>query len=702
MTQTVTVDEVLSAGRGGGAIFRAILDDGRKVRIVADRNLMPRPPVPGEVWRIGGVIRRDQIHGSQVHAREAALDRPSGRLLVGALARNPAFPNIGPIRAQQLWDALGEDLVRALDEGDFKAIATVLEPTHARTVVEGWKSISVAADLYGWLDRHGLGPRLAKRLIDIYGHETIAKLEENPYRLLAFSSWAEADRIARSLGVRTDDRLRLVAAAEAAVYRRLNHSHTWTGEEELTAIAGQILGCGNFTAAIEAAVADCALVQVDGGLQGLGPWSMERFIAQRTAAMLSAGWRARQPRFSSADEANALCDRLDVCQAGEGLLRLNAGQREAVLMALSTPLAVLAGGAGVGKTTALRAIHRLAEHGMRPIWQMALSGRAAKRMEEATARTAMTIAAFLTRAGAGEIDLEADWLLIIDEASMLDLPTLYRILRLMRPGHGLLLVGDPGQLPPIGFGLTFHALAANDLIPRVELTEVHRQAASTGIPQASAAIREGRAPSFMEFDGRRPGVSFIDITIGGVASAVIDLVDGLGGVGEVQIVGAIKHGPGGVRTLNAAFHDRVGDTSELDFGGFAVGEPVMWTRNDYNLGLRNGSLGRVIGISETLDVLWDDGARIPLTTDLLQHLDHAYAITCHKAQGSQFRRVIVPVFKNRLLDRTLLYTAVTRAQEQVVLVGDRAAFTAAIVEPPMPSRRVTAIEFHLRNGGLIH
>lgn len=700
MTRTVIIDEVLSAGKGGGAIFRAILDDGRKVRIVADRELMPRPPVPGEIWRIGGIIRSHRIHGPQVHAKEAALERPSGRLIVGALARNPNFPNIGPVRAQQLWDALGEDLARALDEGDFKAIATVLEPTHARTVVDGWKRISVAAELYAWLDRHGLNPRLAARLIDIYGHETIAKLEENPYRLLAFSSWAEADRIARSLGIRNDDRRRLVAAAEAAAYRRLDLSHTWTGEDELTAFAGQILGAGNANAAIEAAVADCALVQIDGGLQGIGPWSMERFIAERVAAMLSAGWLTRQPRLGSTDAANALWDRLDACQAGEGLLQLNVGQREAVLMALSTPLAVLAGGAGVGKTTALRAIHRLAESGMRPIWQMALSGRAAKRMEEATGRPATTIAGFLAKAGAGDIDLQADWLLIIDEASMLDLPTLYRILRLMRPGHGLLLVGDPGQLPPIGFGLTFHALAASDLIPRVELTEVHRQAASTGIPQASAAIREGRAPSLVEFGGRRPGVSFIDVAAGGAASAVLDLVDRLGGVGKVQVVGAIKQGPGGVRTLNAAFHALVGDTSNL--GSFAVGEPVLWTRNDYDLGLRNGSLGQVVGVSETLDVLWDDGARIPLTADLLQYLDHAYAITCHKAQGSQFRRVIVPVFKNRLLDRTLLYTAVTRAQEQVVLVGDRAAFTAAIMEPPMPSRRVTAIEFHLRNGGLIH
>jgi exodeoxyribonuclease V alpha subunit len=126
-------------------------------------------------------------------------------------------------------------------------------------------------------------------------------------------------------------------------------------------------------------------------------------------------------------------------------------------------------------------------------------------IEEATGQPVTTIAAFLAAVAAGNVDPKAEWLLIVDEASMLDLPTLYRILRPMRPGQGLLLVGDPGQLPPIGFGLTFHAMAESDLIPRVELTEVHRQAASTGIPQTSRAIREGRLPDFLAFEGRGPG-----------------------------------------------------------------------------------------------------------------------------------------------------------------------------------------------------
>jgi exodeoxyribonuclease V alpha subunit len=693
MTQAVTIDDVISAGRSGGAIFRAITEDGKKLRILADRTLMPRAPLPGEVWHIGGTIRRHPVHGKQVYADTATLQRPSGRLIVDALARSRAFPGIGPNRARLLWETFGEELIQALDAGEHGRLAAVIGDPLAKVLVDGWKTMAVEAALYSWLDRHGLSPRLARRLIDVYGTEVIPKVEENPYRLLAFANWSETDRLARTLDVALNDPRRLVAAAEAACYRRLDLSHTWTAEADLSAIAGQIVGGrGLGRQSLELAVRERALVRVDAGLQALGPWSMERFIADRVRAMLRTDWKARQLFLNEPAMLDTLQSLLESFQADERLC-LNTQQAEAALMALTASLSILTGGAGVGKTTTLRTIAHLADRTMRPIWQMALSGRAAKRMEEATDRPATTIAAFLARTASGEIDPGVDWLLVIDEASMLDLPTLYRILRFMQPGHALLLIGDPGQLAPIGFGLTFHALVVNDGIPRVELTEIHRQAATTGIPQASVAIRKGLMPSFVPFVGPAPGISFIDVTPDGLTDTVLELAANLGGFEQVRIVGATKRGNGGVHTLNRAFHLEV--AGKENFGGFCVGEPVLWTRNDYELGLRNGSLGLVLSAVGSLDVAWDDGTIKTLSESMLRDLDHGYAITCHKAQGSQFRRVIVPVFPSRLLDRTLLYTAITRAQEQVVLVGDRSIFANAIAAPPAPDRRMTAMVRHL-------
>ncbi|WP_287849716.1 AAA family ATPase [Acidiphilium sp.] len=692
MTQAVAVEEVLSAG-AIGAIFRGITSEGRTVRIVANRELMPRPPLPGEVWRIGGVIHHHPTYGAQVHAREVSLERPSGRLIVDVMARSASFPGIGRTRAKALWDALGENLYSTVDAGDAVALAPIVGEELAQVVIVGWQVMSIDARMFAWLDRHGLSPRLGRALIDLYGAEVIAKVEENPYRLLALASWAEVDRFALSLGITADDLRRLVAGAEAAVYRRLEDAHTLTAECTLADAAGSLLGGGikQGEQAVGAAIADKALIRLESGIQGLGPWSMERFIAERAADMLSQSWYPEQLRLNGQMDVRQV---LRSSQTGQGL-RLNAGQEEAVIMAMTSPLSVLSGGAGVGKTTALRVIHTAAEQMMRPVWQMALCGRAAKRMEEATSRPATTIARFFGHIAAGDLDLSADWLFIVDESSMLDLPTLYRILRHLRPAHGLLLVGDPGQLPPIGFGLTFHALAVSDLIPRVELTEVHRQAASTGIPQAAQAIRDGRLPDFSHSCEEGSGVAFLDVTPDEIEATIINLVTQLGGSADVQIISAVKNGPAGTRTLNNAFHGLV--VAPSTSAGFAAGEPVIYTRNDYDLGVRNGSLGTVVSTSDhSLTVTWDDGVTNELVGRALADLEHAYAITCHKAQGSQFPRVIMPVFASKLLDRALVYTAITRAQQQVVLVGDRSACMAAIKSPPSSSRRSTAMAQHLR------
>ncbi|MBJ6800432.1 AAA family ATPase [Geomonas propionica] len=690
---TIVVQNVAFAGTSTGAIFTGACADGSVHRLVASRDVMPRPPVVGEVWSVSGVVQTHPVYGRQVVTRKAVLERPSGRLITACLAKSTVFPGIGPKTADQLWRRFGEDIYAMLDKGD-PALFEV--PLHskllARILVSGWQTLALESDTYRWLDRHGAPVSVAEKIADIYQGQAVAKLEDNPYRLLAFCGWEVADRIARSMGVAADDPRRLVAVVDTAVMKMLRNKHTWESEADFLKSAVQIGGLKRQAAAraVELAMADNAVLPVAGGFQGIGPASMERYIADMVAKMAAGEFQASQLSLRFAADRTFLSSFLAAFHETNGL-RLNKAQQDALSMALREPICIVCGGAGVGKTWVLKAFCTASERLARKVYLLALSGRAARRMEEATGHPALTIASFLHRVRQREIVLEDEPVIAVDEASMLDLPISYRLLRHLEPGCRLLLLGDPGQLPPISFGIVFHTLVESAL-PKVELTQVHRQSAATGIPQAAAALRAGVVPGFSAYAGRCAGLQFIDCTPESVQDLLCDLYRDLGGIDEVRILSPVKAGPAGTHAINRAFHQVMAAGVPAGAGGFAVGEPVIWTQNDYDLGLMNGSLGIVVRADGPLVVNWD-GLEVSHTD--LSRMEHAYAITVHKSQGSQFKRVIIPIFNNKLLDRTMVYTAITRAREQVVLLGARSALHKAVTEPPSSSIRRTGLALAL-------
>ncbi len=688
----------LVSGHDGGAIFSGHDTAGTRLRFVADRDRICRAPVVGEVWTLEGESRTHPRYGDQVHVHRATPVEPAGRLIVNFLLRHPAFDGlgIGKAKAARLWAEFGPDLHVALSKGDVAKLSGVLAGDIAQKLVDAWHSVTEEANVVSFLNQHGFDLRLANKVRAVWPTSTLAKLSDNPYRMLAFANWEKVDRAARSLGVAEHDPRRQVAAVEAFLYRRLDAKHTLTPRAILLdGVRGQMQtrSLDVASAAVDQELNEHAVLVTDDSYQPLGAAVMEKVVAGRLREIADGAPGSARNLFST-NLASIMTEAIADFEI-TARLKLNARQRQAVEMAVHQPLGVLTGGAGTGKTAVLRVVHSIAEQVGVPVLQMALSGRAAQRMREATARSASTIAAFLRTSERRTLDSESKPLVIIDEASMLDLPLMYSVVRAI-PSHArLLLVGDPYQLPPIGFGLVFHILAACQSIPRIELVEVHRQAQSSGIPHAAHQIRRGVVPPLPPlppFAGVHAGVSFIEAGKDDVIERILRIRAEWAECSDVQILGVTRRGTSGIRNINTTLHAGASACKpKLDRWGFAEGDPIIYTANDYQKELWNGSLGRIEKIVDSngrQSLLCSlDGIRHEVPAEDFHRIELAYAITVHKSQGSQFNRVIVPVFGSRLLDRTLIYTALTRGVEQVVFVGDRNAFDAAVTALPHSHER---------------
>jgi exodeoxyribonuclease V alpha subunit len=516
------------------------------------------------------------------------------------------------------------------------------------------------------------------------------------------------DAIAHDLlGIENDDPRRLRAAVEEAIYAELDKGHTLCVSATLKRAVTKLLSSPELAArALALARDNNSIVVHEGRYQSAGAWIMERAVAE----FVSAG--IHQPRQSPlfGGDPDELIDRFEQEEAavlGVAGFRLNVAQRTAIKRSFAHGFSVITGGAGTGKTTALNALYALLDTTGLPRFQMALSGRAAKRMREATGERAYTIAGFLKNVSTEAMGPAP--ILILDEASMVDLATMYRLIRRLPAQCRMVLVGDPYQLPPIGSGLVLHCLTRLDAVPVSELTEVKRQSADSAIPAFAKAIRNGVWPEAPSSD--------ITADVAVVPCEDTQLIDAALALYEIdrentQILCATRANPySGFRTISGARCYRYtageGAAPLRAFGqatGFYEGDLLLYTRNDWDRNLQNGLLGRLVeafpeprrvnvteGDVEAIGWVEWEGRRTPLLESDVEWLEHGYAISIHKSQGSQFKRVIVPITRGRLLDRTLVYTAVTRAQHQVILVGDIAAIRQAVTAPPAAHLRRIAL-----------
>jgi exodeoxyribonuclease V alpha subunit len=617
-------------------------------------------------------------------------------------------------------------LVSLIENSDVAALGEIINEQAAELLCLAFARHAIGNTLL-WLDQVGIQRRIGAKVVDFYKHEAQAKIEANPYCLLSFeANWKAVDELAlKRFGVQSDDPRRLEAAIEEALYRGFDKGHTCLPESDVQSRMAKLL---DSTALAKQSLANDAestqFRKIDGFYQATGMHVIERYVAARITQMVAGENELGQVGLFD-QPTGSLQSVLDVLQAFEqaNSISLSQEQRDAVVTSTGAYLSLILGGAGTGKTTVLKALYEVLEElnaGV-TIYQIALAGMAAQRMQQATGRDSMTIAGFLTKIDSSQIPLGA--VVVVDEASMVDVILMHRLLRHLPSGVRLILVGDPSQLPPIGPGLVLHALVGLPSIPQTTLKVVKRQSSASGIPQVAAAIRDHQIPTWHPYLGKSDvGVSFVPCSLLELDKTVELVYKQIGGNGEdfgVEILCTTKANQGGVAHLNTVLHNLYRQDAEpvscfsTEFGvvgattlarlPIKVGDLVMFTKNDYELGLRNGSLGT---ITQALAVTSSDGPccvaefdgiEYELNTTHIQALAHAYAITVHKSQGSQFKRVVVPIRDSRLLDQALIYTAITRGVDQVILVGDEMAALRAIQSPASVATRHVLLHLMLQS-----
>ncbi|PBO31507.1 SF1B family DNA helicase RecD2, partial [Streptomyces albidoflavus] len=638
---------------------------------------------------------------------------------------------IGPRIADRITEHFGVGTLDVI-EADAKRLVEVpgLGPKRTKMIAAAWEEQKAIKEVMVFLQGVGVTTSIAVRIYKKYGDASISVVRNQPYRLAA-DVWGigflTADRIAQAVGIPHDSPDRVKAGLQYALSQSSDQGHVYLPEDRLIADGvkllqvdtGLVIDCLGELAADEEGVVREKVPGPDGEpvtAVYLVPFHRaEVSLAAQLLRLLRAP-DDRMPAFRDVDWEKAL-----------GWLARRTGtelapeQRDAVRLALTEKAAVLTGGPGCGKSFTVRSVVELARAKGAKVVLAAPTGRAAKRLAELTGAEASTVHRLLELRPGGdaaydrERPLDAD-LVVVDEASMLDVLLANKLVKAVAPGAHLLFVGDVDQLPSVGAGEVLRDLLADGgPIPSVRLTRIFRQAQRSGVVTNAHRINAGTPPLtqglndfflFVEDDTEEVGRLTVD-----VAARRVPARFGLDPRRDIQVLAPMHRGPAGAGALNGLLQQAITparpDLPEKRFGGrvFRVGDKVTQIRNNYEKGLNgvfNGTVGVVTALNaeeQRLTVLTDEDEEVPYDFDELDELAHAYAVTIHRSQGSEYPAVVVPVTTSAwmMLQRNLLYTAVTRAKKLVVLVGSRKAIGQA-VRTVSAGRRCTALGHRLLSG----
>lgn len=662
----------------------------------------------GETIKVYGKWVQHPDYGTQFKVETYTAVTPATVNGIEKYLASGLIPGIGPHTAKKLVEKFGLDTLDIIQYNPDRLteVEGIGEKKAAR-IFEAFQEQKELRDIMMFLEQYGIGPAYAVRIYKTYGAGTIAEIKENPYKLAddVFGiGFKMADSVALSMGISKSSEYRIASGTRYVLNQYHGNGHSFVPQEELVKASAAILGVD------EARIEDILLklfidkkivVDTVGDIRAV--YSVPFFKAE-----LGTARRLMQLSYYGIPPLDVDVDKdIEAIEKEDGI-ELAENQRKAVKEAASKGILVITGGPGTGKTTTIKTIIKLFEKKGLDVLLAAPTGRAAKRMQEATGREAKTIHRLLEY-GCGESDEEAFFqknedsplecdAIIIDEVSMIDILLMNNLLKAIAEGTRVVLVGDVDQLPSVGPGNVLRDIIDSGAVPVVRLNEIFRQAESSMIVVNAHKINRGEAPAISPknsdfFFIRRESQEDIVSTILELCCKRLPKFTGLDFYEGIQVLSPMKKGICGVLNLNKELQKVLNPASskknEKTYREvvYRVGDKVMQIKNNYKMkwqsitdfekegeGIFNGDLGTIVSIDnedQYMEVVFDGERMVRYDFSMLDELEHAYALTVHKSQGSEFPVLVMPLTFGPplLLTRNLLYTALTRAKNMVVLVG---------------------------------
>ncbi|MDX3111157.1 SF1B family DNA helicase RecD2 [Nonomuraea angiospora] len=663
----------------------------------------------GESLRLLGRWSSHPRYGRQFEVRSYTTVLPATIQGIRRYLGSGLIKGIGPKMAERIVDHFGTDTLEVIEQQPQRLVEVPgLGPKRTKMIAAAWEEQKIIKEVMIFLQGVGVSTSIAVRIFKQYGESSISVVKTRPYQL-ADDVWGigfkTADTIAQAVGIPHDSPERVKAGLRYTLSQAADDGHCYLPAPNLVADAVKILEvpADLVTTCLE------DLIEAEGAVREpipagdnvvpavyLPPFHRaENSLASGLLSLLRSG-HDRLKTFADVD-----WERAETWLHEQTGAELAPEQRQAVRLALTEKVAVLTGGPGCGKSFTVRSIVLLARAKRAKVILAAPTGRAAKRLAELTGHEATTVHRLLQLRPGGEATfdrdnpLDAD-LVVVDEASMLDLLLANKLVKAVAPGAHLLFVGDVDQLPSVGAGEVLKDLLAADDIPRVRLTQIFRQAQESGVVVNAHRVNTGHHPILQ---GMNDFFLFPCEEAEEIAALTVDVVArriprrfGLDPRRDIQVLAPMHRGAAGAGALNTALQEALTPAREgmpeRRYGGrvFRVGDKITQLRNNYDkgaAGVFNGTVGIVTDIrpdEHKLTVVTDEDEAVDYAFDELDELAHAYAVSIHRSQGSEYPAVVVPLATSAwmMLQRNLLYTAITRAKKLVVIVGSRRALAQAV------------------------
>ncbi len=657
-------------------------------------------PQAGTQVRMEGAWVNDSRYGRQFQMSACDEVLPASTEGIRLYLGSGLIKGVGESVAGRIVDAFGEDTIRILDEEPEKILSVPkIGRKTLQRIVQGWAEHRGVRDLMMFLQPHGITANLAVRIYKHYGPEALEIVKQNPYRLamdVRGIGFISADQAAEKLGFAKDHPLRAQAGVLYTLDKSNDKGHVYMPRDALLTLTSDELE-------IPYELVEYALDELEGeerivqeNLNGEEGVFLRKFFHYESKTAFYLKRLLNSPKSVHFENAAEIVENV----LSQHSLTLAPTQQEAIHTATRSKLMVLTGGPGTGKTTIIKAIIDTFHKVNAKILLAAPTGRAAKRLSETTEREAKTIHRLLEyNPGEDGFARNEDTplacsLLIIDEASMMDIFLFYHLLKATPLGATIIFVGDVHQLPSVGPGNVLQDIIASNVLPVVELTEIFRQSSESEIIYNAHLMNKGQVPNLESSKERLSDFYFIHAKEAeGVANLIVDLVKnrvpqrfGYHCVNDIQVLVPMHKGEVGSENLNLRLQEVLIDANapSIQRGRriYRLGDKVMQTRNNYDKDVFNGDIGTIILLDtkeRSLTVRIDE-RNIPYDFDELDDITPAYAISIHKSQGSEYPVVIIPLLMQHyvLLQRNLVYTGITRGKKLVILVGESRALQVAI------------------------